>query len=129
MSGIIRSAVLIKKKNKVLLGQEETPVIYGLWNWQQGRVADGESFEDAAIREAKEEVGYDVKITQKLKVIKNPFTGTSEIHVFLGEIIDGTLKVNEGEILQAKWFSFEELIDIKDSMKEYVFGTISEVLK
>ena len=52
-----------------------------------------------------------------------------EIHVFLGEIIDGDLKVNKGEILQAKWFGIEELAEIKDNMKDYVFNTISDLLK
>ena len=129
MTDIIRAAVLIQKNNKVLLGQEETPIIYGMWNWQQGKVDEGESPEATAIREAKEEVGYNVQIVRKLKIIKKPFAGTSEIHVFLGEIIDGDLKVNKGEILQAKWFGIEELAEIKDNMKDYVFNTISDLLK
>lgn len=129
MTDIIRAAVLIQKNNKVLLGQEETPIIYGQWNWQQGRVDEGESPETSAIREAKEEVGYNIKIIRKLKVIDNPFAGTSEIHVFLGEIIDGDLKVNKGEILQAKWFGLEDLSDIRNKMKDYVFDTISDLLK
>ena len=129
MSNIIRSAVLIKDKNKVLLGQERTRIIYGLWNWQQGRVEEGETYEAAAIREAKEEVGYDVNIVQKLKVIKNPFAGTSELHVYLGEIIGGNMRINKGEILQARWFDLKDVMNIRDDMKTYTFETVCEVLR
>ena len=108
--------------------QEATPIVYGLWNWQQGKVDEGESPEDAAVREAKEETGLDVRVVRKLGVIQNPFPNTKEIHVFLTQVVGGELKVLEGEILQAKWFTLDELEEIKDKTPgPWVLKTIHSI--
>jgi len=125
MGDFTRAAAVIQQDGKFLLVQEATPVVHGLWNWQQGKVDEGESPETAAIREAKEETGLDVRVVRKLGVIQNPFPNTKEIHVFLTEVVGGELKVLEGEILQAKWFTLEELEEIKDKTPgQWVFETI-----
>jgi 8-oxo-dGTP pyrophosphatase MutT (NUDIX family) len=116
MQGDIRVAVLLQKGGKYLLGKEATPVIRGLWNWQQGKVEDGEDLENAAKREAKEETGFDVAIKKKLRVIENPFPGTRETHVFLGEILSGELSFSEEEILDAQWFDKHEIEEMRDQL-------------
>lgn len=128
MQNLIRAAVVIQKEGRILLVQEGTPKVHGLWNWQQGLVDNGETVEQAAVREAKEETGLDVTIVKKLTVVKNPFWGTKEIHVFLGEIVGGQLEIAEGEILQAKWFAKGEIEAIKDQMPgEWVSETILSI--
>jgi len=125
----VRVATLIYKDGKFLLVQEATSIIYGLWNWSQGKVDDGESYEDAAVREVKEETGFNIKIKEKITIIKNPFPGTKEIHVFLGEIETGEISFDTGEILQVKWFTFEEITEMKDKLTgERVYKTISYFL-
>ncbi|MFT7644795.1 MAG: 8-oxo-dGTP diphosphatase [Candidatus Paceibacteria bacterium] len=126
MNNAIRAAVLIKKDGKFLLGQEATKIIYGLWNWQQGRVEEGESLETAAVREAKEETGFDVQLVRKLTVLKNPFPGTKETHVYLGEIVSGEQNFSKEEILDLQWFTEEQIL----GMKENLTGTwLPEVIK
>lgn len=128
MKDFTRAAAVIEQDGKFLLVQEATPVVYGLWNWQQGRVEEGESPEAAAVREAKEETGLDVRVVRKLGVIQKPFPNTKEIHVFLTEVVGGELKTKEGEILQAKWFTLEELEEIKDKTPgPWVFETIQSI--
>lgn len=128
MQDVIRAAVIIQRDNKFLLGQEVTPVIYGLWNWQQGKVEEGEEIKAAAVREVKEEVGFDIVIKRKLRVIERPFLGTKEIHVFLGEIVGGELKVSEGEILQVKWFTLDEVEIIRNQMPgAWIFETLQSL--
>ena len=125
---IIRAAVIIKKDDKFLLVQEGSPAVRGLWCWSQGRVEEGETVEETAAREAKEEVGFDVTLVRKLQVIENPYPCTKEIHVFLGEILGGELRINEGEILQAKWFTLEEISLLKDqAVGLWICETISSI--
>lgn len=112
----IRVAVLIEKDGKFLLGQEATKIIYGLWNWQQGKVERGEAFDVAAMREVKEETGYDVELVKKLTVLENPFPGTKEIHVYLGNIVGGELKYVKEEILDVKWFTAEQIRDMRSTL-------------
>jgi 8-oxo-dGTP diphosphatase len=128
MQDAIRAAVIIEKDQKFLLVKEGTPKVFGLWNWQQGKVEDGETPEQAAVREAKEETGFIISIKRKITVIENPFPGTKEIHVFLGDITDGELHVPEAEIVEAKWFTRDEVESIKDQMPgPWVFDTISSL--
>ena len=62
------AGVVIKKDGKYLLIQEKKPKAYMLWNFPAGKVDVGESIEQAAIREAKEESGYDVELIKEIAV-------------------------------------------------------------
>lgn len=111
------AGVVIKQNNKYLLVQEKKPSAYGLWNFPAGHVDVGESFEEAAIREAKEEVGYDVKLVQKINVFHEA-TDAPVKHTFAAKIVGGNLKFPEDEILDAKWFSFDEIKNMKDKLRK-----------
>ena len=125
----IRVAVLIQKEDKFLLGQEATPIIYGLWNWQQGKVENEENLEAAAVREVKEETGLEVSLVRKLTVINNPFPGTKETHVFLGEILGGEIAYAEHEILDLRWFTKEEIFAMRSQLSgAWVIDVISSLL-
>ncbi len=116
MNTDIRVAVLIEKDGRFLLGQEATKIIYGLWNWQQGKVEGVEDLEVAAVREVKEETGLDVELVKKLTVIENPFLGTKETHVYLGKIISGELAYAKDEILDLQWFTKEQIKQMQDKL-------------
>lgn len=125
----MRIAVLIEKDGKFLLGQEATKVIYGLWNWQQGKVEEGEDLEVAALREVKEETGLDIKLIRKLTVLKNPFPGTKETHVYLGEIIGGELSFSKDEILDIQWFTEEEILGMREKLSGPWLPQVIKLLK
>lgn len=99
-----------------MLGQEATKIIYGLWNWQQGKVEEGEDIGVAALREVKEETGLDVELIRKLTVLDNPFSGTKETHVFLGKIIGGELNYSTEEILDLQWFTKEQILEMRENL-------------
>lgn len=120
--------MLIEKDGKFLLGQEATKIIYGLWNWQQGKVEEGEDLEVAAKREAKEETGFAVELVRKLTVIKNPFPGTKETHVYLGKILGGELTYSEKELLDLQWFTKDEIYEMRKKLTgEWVIEVISSL--
>lgn len=120
------AGVIIKQNNKYLLVQEGEPRIYGLWNFPAGHVDMGESIEEAAIREAKEEVGYNVELIKKINITQN-LSNEPVKHVFEAKIISGELKFPENEILDAKWFSFEEIKNMKNKLRnsDWIIGTIN----
>ena len=118
------AGVVIKKNNKYILVQEKKPIAYGLWNLPAGRVDVGESIEEAAVREAKEESGFDVELIRKLNIFQN-FVTDSVKHAFEAKIIGGELKYPEDEILNAKWYTFEEIENMKDKLRNtWVFEAI-----
>ncbi len=105
--GVVAGCV-IRNEEKYLLVQEKKPSVYGLWNLPAGHVDIGETFEEAAKREALEETGLEVDIVSKLAVTHE---GPSEkvCHAFLAKLIGGDQVIQPDEILDAKWFSLEEV--------------------
>jgi 8-oxo-dGTP diphosphatase len=89
MSQFIKSAILIKKEDRFLLVQENGARVRGLWNWPQGKVEEGETTEQAAVREVKEETGLNIKVIKSLTILKDTFSDIRELHVFLGAVLDG----------------------------------------
>lgn len=119
------AGVIIKKDNKYLLLQEKQPKAYMLWNFPAGRVDVGESLEETAIRETKEESGYDVELLKEIKIFHEKATSVVK-HVFEAKIIGGELKFPEDEILDAQWFTYEEIKNMRDKLRsEWILDTIN----
>ncbi|MBU0999253.1 NUDIX hydrolase [Patescibacteria group bacterium] len=117
--------VVIKKEGKYLLLQEKQPKAYMLWNFPAGKVDIEESFEQTAVREAKEESGYDVELIKEIGIFQAISTDAVK-HAFEAEIVGGELKFPEDEILNAKWFSFEEIKQMKDTLRgKWIIEAIS----
>jgi ADP-ribose pyrophosphatase YjhB (NUDIX family) len=117
--------VLIEKDGKFLLVQEKQPKAYKKWNLPAGKVDTGETLEQAAIREAKEECGYDVELVRELLVL-HPAADRPVLHAYYAKIVGGELAFPEYEILNAKWFTRQEIVDMKDEIRtpEYVMGAL-----
>ena len=119
------AGVVIKKDGKYLLVQEKQERAYGLWNLPAGRVDVGDTIEETAIKEAKEEVGLDVELVRKLGIWQKTATEPPK-HAFEVKIVSGELNYPEDEILDARWFSFEEIKKMKDKLRgEWILEAIS----
>ena len=119
------AGVVLKKDGKYLLLQEKQPKAYMLWNFPAGRVDVGETIEQAAIRETKEESGYDVELIRQIKIFHAKSTDVVK-HVFEAKIIGGELNFPEDEMLDAKWFTFDEIKGMKDKLRsDWILDTIS----
>jgi 8-oxo-dGTP pyrophosphatase MutT (NUDIX family) len=124
--GVIAGSV-IEQDGKYLMVQEKNPKVYGLWNLPAGYVDKGEQIEHAAIREAKEETGFDVELIKELALIHDSFDSNVR-HVFSAKITGGVMHSQPEEILDVKWFTFDEIKALHDDGKiraEWVW----EVLK
>lgn len=112
----LASGVVIKKDNKYLLVQEGKRKVKGLWNLPAGKVEEETNIEENAVKEAKEETGYDVKIIKKIGVFNKD--GEKAVkHAFEAEIVGGELNVPNEEILDAKWFTLDEIKRMKDKVR------------
>jgi 8-oxo-dGTP pyrophosphatase MutT (NUDIX family) len=113
--GIVAGCV-IKRDDKYLLVQEKQAKVYGLWNLPAGYVDKGETIEEAAIREAKEETGYTVRLLEEVGLY-HEHLGTPVKHMFRAEIIGGHFVIPEDEILDAQWLSLEEVKVLEKAKK------------
>lgn len=93
-----------KSKNKiVLVKRRDIPV----WVIPGGCIEEGESPEQAAIRETKEESGFDVKIVRK--VAEYTHIGShKKNHLFEAVIIGGEARINS-EAKEVKLFDLDKL--------------------
>lgn len=105
------SGCVVQKDGKYLLVQEIKPAIYGLWNLPAGHVEDGETNEQAAIREMKEETGYIVEIDKPITTYYGPvdLSAGHTFHVFAAHIVDGDLTTSNKQVLNAEWKSYNEI--------------------
>lgn len=121
---------IIEKENKFLLIREAKKQCYGKWNFPSGHVEENEYITDAAIREVKEETNLDIKLKGLISVYNNMFEGTFSISfIFASEIEnDSGFKFNEDEILEIKWFSFEDIKEMKKELRDadYIIDSIEK---
>jgi phosphatase NudJ len=104
--------VVVRKGDQFLLVQESK---YGQpWYLPAGRVEQGESFADAAVRETLEEAGIPVRITGLIRVEHAPSPAGSRMRIiYLAEPTDDTPPKSEpdDESLGAAWVTRAELAD------------------
>jgi len=103
---------ILQKDGKYLLVQEKLPKAYGKWNLPAGHVDPGESTVDAAVREVKEETGLTVVAAKEVFSEAIP-ERDREFHIFAAQIVGGTLVVQPDEIMDAQWFSLDEIYQLQ----------------
>lgn len=80
----------------------------------KGKLEKGETIEQTALREIKEETGIDGRIVQPLDIIYykyyHPEYGAmdKEVHFFLVEALSGSLRAQTEEIHSVQWLSPKE---------------------
>lgn len=110
MSKKILTLTIIHQHPKVLLGLKKRGFGEGRWNGFGGKVALGESSEDAAKRELLEEAGIHAVNIQKCGVLDFEFRGNSEIlevHIFKTRDFKGD--PTESEEMKPQWFHVGEI--------------------
>ena len=112
----IVAGCVLEKNDKYLLVQEKKEAVYGKWNLPAGRVDIGETIEQAAVRETFEESGYKVELVAKLRVEHDDAT-RPVLHSFKARIVGGELRFPEDELLDAQWFTFEEIEELQRTGK------------
>jgi ADP-ribose pyrophosphatase YjhB (NUDIX family) len=86
-----------------------------LWSLPKGHIESGETPEDAAIREVKEETGIDSEVEKSLGVIDFWFMAGGKrihktVHHFLFREIGGELAPQFSEVDRVDWFPLDQLI-------------------
>ena len=80
---------------------------YGLWVFPGGYVDRGEQILDAALREAREESGLDIRIDRLVNIYSYP--GTAPIIIVYAATMVGGELCTDDECLEARLFSADEI--------------------
>ncbi|MFH1395078.1 MAG: NUDIX hydrolase [Candidatus Omnitrophota bacterium] len=103
-----------KSDLKILLIKDR----FGYWTWPKGHVEEGETREQAAIREIREETGLK-KLEVVCEVGKQEYnfehdgkTIFKTVHIFLIRFLgEEPLKIQTQEISDAKWYTPEQALE------------------
>ncbi|MBO6233120.1 MAG: NUDIX domain-containing protein, partial [Clostridia bacterium] len=102
---------IISENNKILLIRQ----ISGMWGFPKGHVEEGETEEQTAIREVKEETNIDVQVDSSKRYVMHYKTDKGkykEVVFFIGKKIGGYLRMQPEEIIEAGWFDYEDALKI-----------------
>ena len=118
---------ILEKDGKFLLVQENQKVCKGKWNIPAGGLDENESLMEGAKREIYEETGCKVEITGILEIINEILEGVNVVCFFFDtKIISENIKADGEEISNVKWFTYEEILNMKDKLRAdgYFLSTI-----
>lgn len=109
---------VLEKDGKYLLVQEAKKKCYGKWNLPAGHLDPNETILEAAKREVKEESGLDVELTGICEIGNRKLKDDVFVTVvFTTNILNDSIKFDPEEILDVKWFFYEELLSMKEQLR------------
>ena len=118
-------AMILTKDGKVLLMKRKGSHGKGTWSTPGGHLEFGETLEECAAREAKEEVGVDV-IDVRFRAVTNDIfeeTGKHYITVWMeGKSVGEPFIAAEREVEEIGWFAW-------NSLPEPLFLTLENLVK
>ena len=132
-------AILLDETRKqILLIKWRNPLGEIMWGFPGGHIELGERVEEAAMREVKEETGYDVRVERLLgvydNIVKDDPSGRIIAHVinivWMAKIVSGILDFHgDEEAIAAKWVSFSRAkkLGMSASARKILCDTLSVI--
>jgi 8-oxo-dGTP diphosphatase/2-hydroxy-dATP diphosphatase len=101
---------IVYKNKKVLLGLKKRGFGVGRWNGFGGKVEDGETIREAAIRELQEESGVIAQEIEEIGILDFEFESDPKIlqvHIF--RVTDFGQEPVETEEMKPQWFDIDKI--------------------
>lgn len=122
--------VVVEKDGKYLLVQEAKESCRGKWNLPAGHLDPNETILAAAKREAREETGCNVEPTGVCQIGNRVLEdGVFVSVIFTAKLLSKEIAFDTNEILNVKWFSYDEIVTMKSEIRNEVLmlGAINNI--
>lgn len=104
------ASVAIVRRNDVLLIQRNRPPAEGLWTLPGGRLEPGETAEQCATRELREEMGLSVFALRPLIVLSH---GQHRLQSFATQVFEGEIVADPAEVRAFRWVTLHGAADLR----------------
>jgi 8-oxo-dGTP diphosphatase len=114
----VTALVFIARSDEILLVRQSYGHRY--WSLPGGSMEHGESIEQAAVREAKEETGLDVRLTRLVGVYSKPEQNALAV-TFEAEVVGGSVSEATDKVVECRYFRPDALPEpIRDHLIERI---------
>jgi 8-oxo-dGTP pyrophosphatase MutT (NUDIX family) len=116
---VVESAAVASSPSDAALDRVEVVLVGFLrdntWTLPKGTPAVGETVEETALREVREETGIEARIVDDLGSIQYSFARrgvrfNKEVRHFLMEAVGGDVTLHDAEYDEARWFTFADAL-------------------
>jgi len=94
----------------------------GDWCLPKGLVEGNETFEQAALREVREETGLNGELVDKIGETSYSFVQEKRyfktVHFYLLKLVGGSTDSHDSEVYRVKWFSISDALQVLTYVKE-----------
>jgi A/G-specific adenine glycosylase len=102
--------ILMRDGKIYIQKRPENGLMPNLWEFPGGKLQDGETPEEAVMREIREELGLEVSPVEKIAFIRHSYTTFRvALHAYLCEILSGELRPEPRAASESRWVNPEEL--------------------
>lgn len=103
-------AILQNKSEEVLIAKRSKGIHKDKWEFVGGKVKNGESFEQALVREIKEELNIEIKVNKHLYSTQHSYSDIKvNLHSYFAEITSGTIHLTQHKL--CSWVSPNEILN------------------
>lgn len=105
-------AAVIKHENKIFATRRGYGDFENMWEFPGGKIEAGETREEALIREIKEELELDIKISKYITTVDYDYPNFHlTMHCFMCDVCGGEMHLNAHNAV--KWVMIEELDNLR----------------
>lgn len=112
MKSIEVVAAIIKHENKIFATQRGYGEFKGFWEFPGGKMEEGETPQNALIREIREELETDIKVGELIETVEYDYPQFHlTMHCFACTVVSGDLELKEHK--DAKWLTKDTLNSVE----------------
>ena len=106
------AAAVIRDGERIFATERGHGEYRGFWEFPGGKLEEGETPQQAAVRETREELGVEIRLGELLHVVEYDYPDFHLVmHCFLAELVSGEIVLREHD--DARWLGREELDSVK----------------
>ena len=107
------SAIVVDDRGRVLLARRGIEPFRGMWDAPGGFIRPGESGEEAARRELREETGLEIEVGEVVAILSDTYAGDDQttLNIFYAARVAGGEPAPASDVSELAWFAPDELPD------------------